>query len=80
MHGASHPTFSRLRGETPSGCARGQGEWAGKGVSAMGNRWTLPRDTTSPPELVEQAAKTCEPGEGTEPVARLCGLRNEKEP
>lgn len=29
---------------------------------------------------VEQAAKTCEPGEGTEPVARLCGLRNKKEP
>ena len=49
-------------------------------MKAMGNRWTRPRDITSLPDLAEQAAKTCEPGEGTEPVARLCGLRSKKEP
>ena len=31
-------------------------------------------------DQAEQPAKTCEPGEGTEPVARLCWQRSEKEP
>ena len=46
----------------------------------MGNRGTRPRDTTSPPEYVEQGAKTRDLSEGTEPVACLCTLRNKKEP
>ena len=47
---------------------------------AMGNRRTQPSETTSQLDKAEQPAKTCEPGEGTEPVARLCWQRSEKEP
>ena len=80
MTGASQPAFSRLRGVAPSGSGRGLGEWAGKGVSAMGNRRTLPSETTSQLEKAERPAKTCEPGEGTEPVACLCKPQSEKAP
>ena len=78
--GASQPAFFRLRGVAPSGSARGLGEGVGNGVLAMGNRRTQPSETTSQLDKAEQPAKTCEPGEGTEPVARLCWQRSEKEP
>ena len=80
MAGASQLAFFRLRGVAPSGSARGLGERAGKGVQAMGNKRTLPSETTSQLEKAEQPAKTCDQGEGTEPVARLCSLRNEETP